>query len=154
MSQELAAAIGHAVIEWGRVEDTAGALTAILLQADMTDFRAVHANMMGAGKFDTLSAVALRRLPPRQAATIVKICVAVKGQQAERNRIVHGCWFRGRIPTVGVRYSYRAYGVLDPKREEVSAARIAGHTAEVARLGRRLNYALERQGIYRREPRA
>src|SRR6266850_1650889 len=94
VTREVAEAIGHAVVEWGRTEDTAGVLTASLMNLDHFDFRAVAANMMTGGKFDALAAVAELRLPPRKAVTIINIVKEIKGLQAERNRIVHGCWFR------------------------------------------------------------
>lgn len=152
MTREVAEAIGQAVVEWGRTEDTAGVLTASLMNTDHFDFRAVASNMMASSKFDALAAVAKLRLPTRQAATTVRIVESIKNLQAERNRIVHGCWFRTNNPEVASRDTYRARMSLSHRRETVSASRIAGHTAEVVRLGRRLNYALERQGIYRRGP--
>jgi hypothetical protein len=152
VTHQIAEAIGHAVVEWGRTEDTAGVLTASLMNVDHTQFRAVASNMMTGGKFDALAAVAQLRLPPRKAATILNIVKEIKGLQAERNRIVHGRWFRTRNPEVAERHAYRAYGSLTHKQEAVSVGRIAGHTADVVRLGRRLNYALERQGLYRRSP--
>lgn len=149
VTNEVARAIGHAVVEWGRVEDTAGILTAVLLGADHYDFRAVSTNMMTRGKFDALAAAAKLNLPRRQASTIERIAGAIKGLQGERNRIVHGCWYATKNSNVAERHAYRAYMALEHKEETVSAARIAGHTANVVRLGRRLNYALSRQGFYR-----
>jgi hypothetical protein len=88
-------------------------------------------------------------MPPRKAATLKKIAEAAKGLEAERNRIVHGCWLPTGKPHTAQRYSYRAYGEFVQKKENVSAKRIDGHTAEVVKLARRLNYALERQGFWR-----
>lgn len=150
ITREVAEAIGHAVVAWGRTEDIAGTLTASLMNANPAHFRAVATNMMASSKFDALAAAAKLSLPPRKAATIVKIVEYLRGLQAERNRIVHGCWFRTGNPEVAERHTWRAYMTLDHRYETVSARRIAGHTAEVVRLGRQLNYALERQGIYRR----
>lgn len=149
ISDDVAKAIGHAVVEWGRLEDLASIMTACLLETSHYDFRAVAANMMGSSKFDTLSAVAQLKMPPRKAATIARIAKAAGGLTAERNRIVHGCWLpTGKFHTAQ-RYTYRAYGTYSIKKEEVSAARINGHTAEVVKLTRRLNYALERAGFWR-----
>ncbi|MFZ0693167.1 MAG: hypothetical protein WAN51_03305 [Alphaproteobacteria bacterium] len=108
ISDRVAQAIGHAVVEWGRLEDLAGVVTACLLQADHREFRSVTANMTGKGKFDTLWAVALLKMPRRKAATIGRIVEAAKGLSAERNRIVHGCWIpTGKINTAQ-RHSFRA----------------------------------------------
>lgn len=154
VTKSVAESIGQAVVEWGRIEDAAGVLTATLLSTDYKDYRAVAANMMGRGKFDTLEAVAKLKLPARQATTIIKITKAIRGLQDERNRIVHSCWYPTRNPEVAARHAFRAHGTFEHARETVSARRIAGHTVLVVALGRRLNYALERQGIYRREPRS
>jgi hypothetical protein len=97
VTDEVARSIGHAVVEWGRVEETAGILTAILLGSDHSDFRAVSSNMMTGGKFDALAAVAKLKLPSRKAATIERIAKAIKGLQAERNRIIHGLGTRPEI---------------------------------------------------------
>jgi hypothetical protein len=152
ITDAVATAIGHAVVEWGRIEDTAGVLTAVLLGSNYQHFRAVSANMMGRSKLDTLGAVAELRLPPSQAATIKKIVTSIKGLQNERNRLVHSCWYQTNNPQVAQRHGFRAVDSLQHVEENVSAARIKGHTADVIRLCRRLNYALERQGIYRRSP--
>jgi hypothetical protein len=149
ISDRVAQAIGHAVVEWGRCEEIAGALTACLLQTNHHEFRSVSANMMGSSKFDTLLAVARLKMSPRKAATIDKIVKAAHGLMAERNRIVHGSWLPTGKNDTAQRHSFRAYGQLAHKNEQVSAARLDGHTVEIVKLTRRLNYVLEREGFWR-----
>ena len=84
ITPDIAEAIGHAIVEWGRTEDTAGCLTASLMNTDHFDFRAVTSNMMAHGKFDALAAVAKLKLSPRKAATIDKIVESIKGLSSRK----------------------------------------------------------------------
>jgi hypothetical protein len=109
--------------------------------------------MAARGKFDALEAVARLKLPAKTAETIVRLVHVARALQRERNKIVHGCWYRTSNPRVAARHIYRSHGSLALSTENVSASRLASHVADVVRLCRHLNYALERRGIYRRGPR-
>jgi hypothetical protein len=153
LSDELTAAIGALVVAWGHLEDSATILTAVLLETNNPfDFRAVSSNMATRGKFDTLSAVASLKLPTAKARTIKSIAAQATNWTGERNRIVHGSWYPTRKPNIAQRYAYTARGELRQTDEEISAARIRGFTADVARLRRRLNHALSRAGFYKPRP--
>jgi len=152
ITDALASAIGHMIVQWGHLEDNASVLTGVLLKADLYAFRGVSTNLGTASKFDTLSAIAKETLSPRKADTIVKIAERAKRLTAERNRIVHGSWYPTKNPDVGKRYSYNARGKVEMSEEGVSVARLRDFTKQIVTLRRRLNHALARQGLYRREP--
>jgi hypothetical protein len=151
LGNDLAAAIGQLVQQWGHLEDNAAVLTAVLLRVDHHTFRSVAYHLPTMAKFDALAAVAREVISMRQQrATIVRICEDAKRKAAERNRIIHGSWYPMRNPKVARRYTYTARGELKQSNEQVSADRVAGFTAEVAKLRRRFNHALARHAFYRR----
>lgn len=151
LTNEVAAAIGAVTVQWGHLEDGAGILIATLLNINHFDFRAVTSNMIGRGKFEALAAVAEIKLPPSKARTIKQIARKAISLSAERNRIVHGCWYPTENPKVAERINYQAKGSLSSSEEEVSAARMMGFERETAKLVRRCNRALSRLGFYKKK---
>lgn len=150
LSENLYAAIGEMVVQWGHLEDLAGLVTALLLKTDHLDYRGVSVNLPTSAKFNALAAVAAEKLAPRKAATIGKIAESALRKSGERNRIIHGSWYWvGENPDVAERFSYTARGKLVQSEETVSAARVRGFAREIAQLRRRLNRALSREGFYR-----
>jgi hypothetical protein len=152
LSDELAAAIGHMVIQWGHLEDNAICLTALLLGANHFEFRSAGVNIPTKAKLDTLEAVAHMVLPARRAATIKAICDSARSLSAERNRVVHGSWLRGTKPDVAKRHTYTARGRLAHKDELVSVKRLRGYIEEVRKVQRRINHHLSRYGFYKGTP--
>jgi hypothetical protein len=150
LTEQVAAAIGAMTVQWGHLEDGAGVLIAVLLGINHFDFRAVTSNMIGRSKFEALMAVADLKLPPSKARAIKQIAEKALSLSAERNRIVHGCWFATKNPNVAERYNYHAKGKLSSKHEEVSAARMMGFEREIAKLVRRCNRALSRFGFFKK----
>jgi hypothetical protein len=127
IGDSLAMAIGHMVQQWGHLEDNASILTALLLRAHRPyHFRGVATNLPTTSKFD-----------------------ALKKLTGGRNRIIHGSWYPTKNPDVAGRYTYSAKGELRQAYETVSAARVRGFAQKVAKLRRRLNHAISRQGFYR-----
>jgi len=152
LSDNLYAAIGEMVVQWGHLEDLAGLVTALLLKTNHFDYRAVSVNLSTSAKFHALSAVAGEKLSARKAATLRRISQSAISKSAERNRIIHGNWYWGGPgvgPDVAQRFSYSARGKLTQSDETVSAARVRGFAKEVAQLRRRLNRALSREKFYR-----
>jgi hypothetical protein len=149
LSSSLYAAIGEMVVQWGHLEDLAGIVTALLLKTDHFDFRGAAVNLATNAKFQTLSAIATLKLPPRKAATLRRIAEDARKKSAERNRIIHGSWYWTINPDVAERFSYTARGQLVETDETVSAARVRGFTREIAHLRRPLNRAMSREGFYR-----
>lgn len=150
VSDEVATAIGHMVVQWGHLEDNAIILTAVLLGANHYDFRSVGVNLPTTAKLDALGAVAEQVLRRKKAAKIVEIITAAKKLTAERNRIVHGSWYPTKRPNVAKRYTYSARDGLKQHLETVSAKRVHGYTARVTALQRRLNKHLRRLGFFER----
>jgi hypothetical protein len=150
VSDEVARAIGHVIVEWGRLEDSAIVLAAQLIDTDHHDFRAIGVNLATGAKFDALAALTPLLLSKRKSKTILSLCAEAKGLMAERNRIVHGCWLPTRNAQVAERHAYLARGSLAHHEETVSASRLMGFAAQIIRLNRRFNYALERYGFFRR----
>src|SRR6185312_2124079 len=110
--ENLYAAIGEMVVQWGHLEDLAGLVTALLLKTDHFDHRGVSVNLATRAKFNSLSAIATLKLTPRKAATLRRIAERANKLSAERNRIIHGSWYWTKNPDVGQRYSYTAQGAL------------------------------------------
>jgi hypothetical protein len=150
LSDTVLSAISYVTAQWGQLEDVAGMVTAHLLSTDHFDFRGIAVHMPGRSKLEGLCAIAERKLSLARFRKIRKITEAAKGLQAERNRIVHGCWYPTDREHVAVRYTYTAYGSLRPKGETVSAARLRGYGVEVGRLTIHLIAFLETEGFYKR----
>lgn len=150
LSNEVLSAIGYVTTYWGQLEDHASSATAFLLDCVPYGFRGVSTNMMGSSKFDSLCAVAEMKLPPEQFESLKLITERAAALTAERNRIIHGCWYPTKNPKVAKRYSYRAYGSLKQKEERVSAARLRSFGDEIAgELKHRIGW-LDRAGFYER----
>jgi hypothetical protein len=148
LTDEVLSAIGYVTTFWAQFEDHASSATAFLLGSGPYEFRGVSANMMASSKFDALCAIAEMKLPSKDYVPIKAIADRASALNAERNRIVHGCWFPTENPKVAKRFSYRAYGSLKQKQERVSAARLRSFGKEVAEELYKLMDWLDRIGFY------